>query len=137
MKTKLHQTLEAVWYAAGPAQYLMYGVWCIVISGMFHLEGSYQLLATAWKFLGFGIFVVTIWGSLRQKMLLILLSTLLAIVVGAIYTSHAVMFRDGDIIRAATQSHYMSIFVMVVWGYYLANLCSRQRLEFERANINE
>lgn len=136
-KTKLHKTLQAVWYAAGPAQYLMYGIWCIVISGMFHLEGGYQLLSTAWKFLGFAIFISTIWGSLRQKMILILISTLLAIAVGAVYTTHAVMFTNGDVIRAATQSHYMSIFVMVVWGYYLANLCSRQKMEFIRAGIDE
>jgi len=137
MMTKLSKTLEAVWYAAGPAQYLMYGVWAIVISGMFHLDGHLQLLSTAWKFLGFSIFVVTIWGTLRQKMLLILTSTILALAIGALYTSHAVMFGDADHIRAATQSHYMAVFVMVVWGYYLANLCARQSLEFKKAGINE
>ena len=135
--TKLSKTLEAVWYAAGPAQYLMYGVWAIVISGMFHLEGWYQLLSTAWKFLGFAIILVTIWGSLTQKMWAILLSTILALVIGALYTSHAMMFGDADVIRAATQSHYMAIFVMVGWGYYLANLCARQRLEFKKAGIDE
>lgn len=137
MMTKLSKTLEAVWYAAGPAQYLMYGVWAIVISGMFHLEGHLQLLSTAWKFLGFGIFVATIWGTLRQKMLLILASTILALVIGALYTSHAMMFGDADLIRATTQSHYMAVFVMVAWGYYLANLCARQRLEFKKAGIDE
>jgi len=137
MKTKLRKTLEAVWYAAGPAQYLMYGVWAIAISGMFHLDGNLQLLATAWKFSGFAIFVVTIWGTLRQKMLLILTSTILALMIGALYTSHAVMFSDADTIRAATQSHYMAIVVMVGWGYYLANLCARQSLEFKKAGIDE
>lgn len=137
MITKLSKTLEAVWYAAGPAQYLMYGVWCIVISGMFHLEGSLQLLPTAWKFLGFIIVLVTIWGTLAQKMWTILISTILALVIGALYTSHAMMFNDGDTIRAAMQSHYMAIFVMVFWGYYLANLCARQRLEFKRAGLDE
>jgi len=137
MKTKLAKTLEAVWYAAGPAQYLMYGIWTVAISGLFQLEGAYQLLATLWKFIGAAVFFVTIWGSLKQKMLLILLGTLNAIAVGIVVTSKAVMFGDSDIIRATTQSHYMSIFVIVVWGFYLANLCSRQMFEFKRAGIDE
>lgn len=87
--------------------------------------------------MGFAIIVVTIWGSLAQKMWMILLSTILALFIGGLYTSYAMMFDDPDVIRAATQSHYMIIFVMVCWGYYLANLCARQRLEFERAGVDE
>jgi hypothetical protein len=137
MKTKLHKTLEAVWYAAGPAQYLMYGIWVIVISGLFNLDGNYQLIPTFWKFLGFAIFVATIWGTLRQKMMLILCSTMTAIVVGAVFATKAVMFGDADIMRAATQSHYFSLVIIITWGFYLSNLCSRQMLEFKRAGIDE
>ena len=137
MKSKLQRTLEAVWYAAGPAQFLMYGVWVVVVSGMFALEDGWQLLATIWKFLGTGVFVVTIWGTLRQKQLSILGCTMTAVVVGAVYTSKSVHFSDLDMHRAATQSHYMVIVVLVVWGFYLANLCSRQLMEFEKMGISD
>lgn len=135
--SKLHKTLEAVWYAAGPAQYLMYAIWTVVISGMFHLHGSWQLLSTCWKMVGVVIFVVTIWGTLAQKQYAILSGTILSLIVGAVYTSKAMMFSDGDTIRAAMQSHYMAIFVMVFWGFYLANLCARQRMEFDRAGLTD
>jgi len=137
MNKKLGQTLEAVWYAAGPAQFLMYGIWTIVLSGMFALDGWWQLLATAWKFFGFLVFVVTIWGSLKQKQLYILVCTITAVVVGAVYTSKAMVFTDVDALRGATQSHYMAIAVLVAWGFYLANLCSRQILEFEKMGIED
>lgn len=137
MTRKLRQTLESVWYAAGPAQFLMYAVWTIVVSGMFSLEGSWQLLATVWKMLGVLVFAATIWGSLKQKQTLILVSTIVALVVGAVYTSKAMMFGDVDILRAATQSHYMVIMVLVAWGFYLANLCARQMMEFKRMGIED
>ena len=137
--SKLRQTLESVWYAAGPAQYLMYAVWTVVVSGMFALEDGWQLVATIWKFLGVLLFVFTIWGTMRQKLLLILTSTITTVAVGAIYTSKAVMFADMhmDVHRAATQSHYMVIAVLVAWGFYLANLISRQMMEFEKMGISD
>ena len=137
MKTKLQATLEAVWYAAGPAQYLMYGVWTTVVSGMYHLEGDYQLLATLWKLIGFSTVVGTIWGTLQQKKLLILASVMNAVLVGSIYTTHAVMFEDPDTLRAATQAQYMTLVVLIVWGFYLANLAERQQLEFARNFTDE
>ena len=136
MTSKLRKTLEAVWYAAGPAQFLMYGVWVVVVSGMFALEDGWQLLATFWKFLGVMVFCVTIWGTLRQKQLFLVLCTITTVVVGAVYTSKAVHFgADLDTHRAATQSHYMVVAVLVIWGFYLANLCSRQIMEFDRMGI--
>jgi len=138
MTQKLRRTLEAVWYAAGPAQFLMYAVWTVVVSGMFSLEGSWQLLATVWKMLGALVFAATVWGTLRQKQALILASTMVALIVGAIYTSKAMMFMgDADTLRGATQSHYMVVMVLVAWGFYLANLCSRQMMEFKRMGIGD
>lgn len=137
MTKKLRETLNAVWFAAGPAQFLMYGVWTIVVSGMFALDGWWQLLATFWKFIGALIFVATIWGSMKQKQALILAGTMASIIVGAVYTSKAMVFPDVDVLRGATQSHYMVILVLVAWGFYLANLCSRQRMEFKRMGISD
>lgn len=137
MTQRLRETLNAVWFAAGPAQFLMYGIWTVVLSGMFALDGLWQLLATAWKFTGVLIFAATIWGTMRQKQSLILLGTMFSIMVGAVYTSKAMVFSDVDVLRGATQSHYMVIVVLVAWGFYLANLCSRQRMEFQRMGIGD
>lgn len=139
MTDKLVKTLESVWYAAGPAQFLMYGVWVVVLSGMFGLDGTWQLLCTFWKFMGAFVIVTTVWGTLKQRQLVMLLSTLTAVVVGSVYTSRAMVFVDVDvnIHRAMTQSHYMVIAVLVIWGYYLANLTSRQIMEFKKAGISD
>lgn len=135
--TKLKRTLDAVWYAAGPAQFLLYGMWTIIVSGLFPLDSWWQLAATAWKFNGAAIVVATVWGSLAVKRTTMLLNAFLAIIVGAAFTSKAVMFGDGDVIRAATQSHYMILMLVVLWGFYLANLAERQRMEFKKAGVNE
>lgn len=137
MSKKLRHALESFWYGTGMAQFLMYGVWTVVASGMFALDGSWQILATAWKFVGALIFAATIWGTMQQKQTLILLGTMLSIMVGAVYTSKAMVFDDVDVLRGATQSNYMVIVVLVAWGFYLANLCSRQRMEFKRMGISD
>jgi hypothetical protein len=137
MDKRLRKTLESVWYSTGQAQFLMYGVWVIVLSGMFSLEGWWQLLATWWKLVGVLVFLATIWGSLRQKQLSILVCTITTVVVGAVYTSKGMSIGDVDIHRAATQSHYMVVVVLVTWGFYLANLCSRQMMAFEKMGIGD
>lgn len=143
MMTKLHNTLEAVWYAAGPAQYLLYGIWTVVISGNFQMDGWHALFPAAWKMLGFAIIVITIWGSMRIKQYAILLNTFMALIVGAIYTSCAMMVgaevgaKNIDLLRGSTQSQYMALLLLIVWGFYLANLISRQRMEFGRAGIDD
>jgi hypothetical protein len=138
MTTKFKRTLEAVWYAAGPAQFLMYGVWVSVLSGMFGLQDGWQLLATFWKFLGALVFAITIWGTLRQKQLIMVVCTIMSVVVGAVYTTKSMhLSLDMDMHRGMTQSHYMVLVVFVVWGFYLANLCSRQLLEFERMGMKD
>ena len=140
MTIKLRKTLQAVWYAAGPAQYLLYGIWTVVISGLFSFEGAYQLLPTFWKFNGALIVAVTIWGSMAAKQNVILINTFIAIIVGAVYSSKAAMVSFGldvDILRGATQSHYMSLVLLVAWGFYLANLVARQRMEFTRAGLSD
>jgi len=137
MTSKLQKTLDAVWYAAGPAQFLLYGLWTVIVSGLFPLEDYWQLLPTVWKMNGALIVAVTIWGNLAQKKWTILLNTFLAIIVGSVFASKAVMLADADIIRAATQAHYMILFLIVFWGFYLANLAARQSMEFRRAGVDE
>jgi hypothetical protein len=137
MTRKLRRTLEAVWYAAGPAQFLLYGFWTVIVSGLVPLDDVWQLIPTTWKFNGVLIVAFTIWGSLRQKKILILIATFQSIVVGAVFTSKAVVFTDVDIVRAATQSHYMILFLLVFWGFYLANLAARQEMEFKRVGVDE
>ena len=137
MTGKLRKALDGVWYAAGPAQFLMYGVWTVVLSGMFALDGWWILLASMWKLVGALVFVATIWGNMKQKQMLLLFSTMMSILVGAVYSSKAMSFNDIDTLRGATQSHYMVLVVLVAWGFYLANLCSRQRMEFKAMGISD
>lgn len=141
MIRQLTKTLEAVWYAAGPAQYLLYGLWTVIVSGTFVLDGWHIIFPVVWKLSGVAVIAVTIWGSMRAKQYVILANTLMAIMVGAIYTSCAIMVgkqidaQDIELLRGSTQSHYLSLVLMVSWGYYLANLVSRQRIEFGKAGI--
>lgn len=134
MSKRLRYVLEAIWYAEGSAQFLTYGIWVIILSGMFSLTGVWELLAAIWKLEGLAVVVATVWGSLRIKQALILLSAMTAIAVGAVFTTKAAML-DVEILRGATQSHYMTIAVLVAWGFYLANLCSRQRMELSRMGV--
>jgi hypothetical protein len=143
MIRQLTKTLEAVWYAAGPAQYLLYGLWTIVVSGNFVLDGWHVMFPVIWKLNGVAVILITVWGSMRAKQYVILLNAMIAIAVGAIYTSCAIMVgaqigaADIDYLRGSTQSNYLSLVLMVVWGYYLANLVSRQRMEFRKVGIDE
>lgn len=137
MSRRLRSALEAIWYAEGSAQFLIYGVWVIVLSGLYSLTGAWELLAAIWKLEGLALLVATVWGSLRTKQALILLTVMTAIGVGAVFTTKAAMLTDGNILRGATQSHYMTIAVLVAWGFYLANLCSRQRLELSKMGVSD
>lgn len=129
---KLRETLKAVWYAAGPAQYLAFGLWTIVASGLFPLTDAMAVIAAFWKFTGFAIIVLTIWGSPEAKRMAILVGTLFSVAVGAMYMTRFGDFMDGDELRAAMQSRLMAIVLLTGWGYYLANLCTRQIYELRR-----
>lgn len=129
---RLRETLKAVWYAAGPAQYLAFGLWTIVASGLFPLTDAMAIIAAFWKFTGFAIIVLTIWGSMEMKRMAILIGTLFSVAVGAMYMTRFGVFMDGDELRAAMQSRLMAIVLLTGWGYYLANLCTRQIYELRR-----
>lgn len=129
---KLRETLKAVWYAAGPAQYLAFGLWTIVASGLFPLTDAMAIVAAFWKFTGFAVIVLTIWGSMEAKRMAILIGTLFSVAVGAMYMTRFGVFMDGDELRAAMQSRLMAIVLLTGWGYYLANLCTRQIYELRR-----
>lgn len=129
---KLRETLMAIWYAAGPAQYIAFGLWTIVISGFFPLNDAMALMSAVWKICGMGIVILTIWGSMEAKRMAILIGTLFSVAVGAMYMTRFGVFMDGDELRAAMQSRLMAVFLMVAWGYYLANLCTRQIYELRR-----
>ena len=113
---RLRETLKAVWYAAGPAQYLAFGLWTIVASGLFPLTDAMALIAAFWKFTGFAIIVLTIWGSMEAKRMAILIGTLFSVAVGAMYMTRFGVFLDGDELRAAMQSRLMAIFLLTGLG---------------------
>lgn len=100
----------------------------MTVSGFFNLTGYYQIIPTLWKFAGFACLVVTIWGSLAHKRKAILVCVGFAILTASVYSRTAVQLPDEFAVRGLAQSQYMSVFVLIAWGYYLANLYSRQIL---------
>lgn len=132
MPNRFRSTLHEIWYASGQAQILLFGLWSTVVSGLYQLEGNWILLCSAWKLLGFIIASSIVWSKTKCKQYLVLASVFLALIVGAVFTTKAVEITDPDILRGATQSHYFIIVLIVIWGFYLANLMSRQLLEKER-----
>lgn len=132
---KLRETLRAAWYADGHAQYLTFGIWIILVSGLFPLSGSLAIVAAIWKFLGFVIILLTIWGSMEMKRSAILVGTLFSMGIGAMYMTRFGMFMDGDELRSVMQTRLLIVALLVAWGYYLANLCTRQIYELRRINL--
>ena len=129
---KLRETLMAAWYADGHAQYLTFGIWIILVSGLFPLSGGLAIVAMMWKLLGVAIILLTIWGTMEMKRSAILIGTLFSLGVGAMYMSRFGLFMDGDELRAVMQTRLMIVALLVAWGYYLANLCTRQIYEMRR-----
>lgn len=123
--------LEDFRAASGRQQFVMYGIWTVVVSGLFQLEDAWQLISTTWKFFGAFVVYAAIFESLWLTKYFLLLCNFTAVATGAVFTSKAMQFRDGEILRAATQSHYFVILIVAVWGFYLANLCQRQIWEAE------
>ena len=132
MSNKLRDTLDAVKYAAGPAQFLLFGLFSFVLSGLFLMDNWLTLSATIWKFMGVGIIIATIWGGLAHRRAVMMATVFMIGITGSFYFTTFDMFTDSDELRAAMQTKLMIIFLMLGWGFYLANLISRQVIEFER-----
>lgn len=127
--TRFKAAINEIWYASGQAQVLLFGLWTIVVSGLYQLEGEWALLAITWKFVGFITASSILWGCTKTKQRLIIACVFNSLLVGAVFTTKAVMIGDQDVLRGTTQSHYFVIILFVFWGFYLANLMSRQMLE--------
>ena len=132
MSNKLRDTLDAVKYAAGPAQFLLFGLFSFVLSGLFLMDSWLTLSATIWKFMGIGIIIATIWGGLAHRRAVMMATVFMVGITGSFYFTTFDMFTDSDELRAAMQTKLMIIFLMLGWGFYLSNLISRQVIEFER-----
>lgn len=130
--SRFKSALHEIVYASGQSQILLFGLWTMVISGIYSLDGNWILLGAFWKFLGFLIASSIVWGDGECKKYLVLASVITSLAVGAVFTTKAVQIADPDILRGTTQSHYFILVLMVGWGFYLANLMSRQLLEKKR-----
>ena len=130
--TRLRETLDAVVHSDSPAQFLLFGLFSFVLSGLFPMDSWLTVSATVWKFAGMACIITTIWASHTTRRLVMLLTTMSIIVTGAFYFSTFNMFDDSNELRTAMQSRIMIVFIMVAWGLFLANLVTRQLLELNR-----
>ena len=130
--TKLQETLDAVVHSDSPAQFLLFGLFSFVLSGLFPMDSWLTLSATIWKFAGVACVLTTIWASPSVRRLTMLITTISIIVTGAFYFSTFNHFMDSNELRAAMQSRIMIVFAMIGWGLFLANLVTRQMLEIDR-----
>lgn len=110
-------------YASGPAQFILFGVWTIICSGMFPLSGYLPLLAFVWLLTGMLVIVTTL--TLDRKLIraAILSSTALATTTGSIFFTYAL---SGGDMRSDMQTPTVALIILTLWGLYLGNLCSRQ-----------
>jgi hypothetical protein len=130
--TRLHQVLDSVVHSDSPAQFLLFGLFSFVLSGLFPMDSWLTLSASLWKFAGVGCILATIWASQVVRRAAMLVTTMLIIVTGAFYFSTFSVFDDSNDLRAAMQSRIMIVFLMTAWGLFLANLITRQILETDR-----
>lgn len=130
--TRLQQVLDAVVHSDSPAQFLLFGLFSFVLSGLFPMDSWLTLSASLWKFAGIGCILATIWAGQAVRRAAMLATTMLIIVTGAFYFSTFSMFHDSNDLRAAMQSRIMIVFLMTAWGLFLANLITRQMLETDR-----
>jgi len=130
--TRLQQVLDSVVHSDSPAQFLLFGLFSFVLSGLFPMDSWLTLSASLWKFAGIGCILATIWASQAVRRAAMLVTTMLIIVTGAFYFSTFSMFDDSNDLRAAMQSRIMIVFLMTAWGLFLANLITRQILETDR-----
>lgn len=130
--TRLDDTLNAIVHSDSPAQFVLFGLFGFVLSGLFPIEGWLTISATCWKFLSIGCLVVTIWGSHKTRRLVMLATTGSIVITAAFYFTTFSDYQDANDLRSAMQSRIMIMFLMIAWGLFLANLITRQMLEFER-----
>lgn len=130
--TRLQETLDAVVHSDSPAQFLLFGLFSFVLSGLFPMDSWLTLSATVWKFSGVGCIIATVWSGLPIRRAVMLFTTMSIIVTGAFYFSTFNHYVDSNELRTAMQSRIMIIFSMIAWGLFLANLVTRQLLETER-----
>lgn len=130
--TRVQETLDAVVHSDSPAQFLLFGLFSFVLSGLFPMDSWLTLSATVWKFLGVGCILATVWAPLPVRRIVMLFTTMSIIVTAAFYFSTFYLFADSNELRAAMQSRIMIVFTMIAWGLFLANLVTRQLYEQER-----
>lgn len=130
--TRLQETLDAIVHSDSPAQFLLFGMFSFVLSGLFPMDSWLTLSATVWKFAGVVCIITTVWASHATRRLVMLVTTMSIIVTGAFYFSTFNMFDDSNELRTAMQSRIMIVFIMIAWGLFLANLVTRQLLELQR-----
>ena len=132
--TRIQETLDAVVHSDSPAQFLLFGLFSFILSGLYPMDTWLTLSATIWKFAGVACIVTTIWSSPNIRRLVMLITTMSIIVTSAFYFSTFNAFEDSNELRAAMQSKIMIAFLMIAWGLFLANLVTRQIFELDRVS---
>lgn len=122
-KSSIQKIYNEFRFANGPSQFILHGVWTIISSGLFPLSGYLPILTLIW--LVSGLITITTTFTLNRKIIRmsILISTALAVTTGSMFFSYALLGGD---MRSDMQSATIALFVLIIWGLYLGNLCSRQ-----------
>lgn len=111
-------------YANGPAQFILYGIWTVVVSGLFPLSGFLPILTLVWMISGLVVVSTTLTLNRRLIRTAILASIFIATTTGSIFITYAAS-GESDM-RADMQTVTVALVILVIWGFYLGNLCSRQ-----------
>ena len=116
--TRVQETLDAVVHSDSPAQFLLFGLFSFVLSGLFPMDSWLTLSATVWKFMGVGCIIATVWSPPKIRRMVMLLTTMSIIVTGAFYFSTFSMFDNSTELRTAMQTKIMIVFSMIAWAYF-------------------
>jgi hypothetical protein len=125
-KSNIQQIYNEFKYANGPAQFVLFGLWTIISSGLFPLSGYLPLLTFLWMLSGIAVIASALTLNRRTIRITLLGSVSFASITGSIFFSYALIGGDN---RADMQTATIALITLMSWGLYLGNLCSRQLWE--------
>ena len=123
-KSKINSIYNEFKFANGPAQFILYGIWTVIVSGLFPLSGYLPTLTLIWMLSGVAVIVTALTLDRKLVRRAILSSISLGVVVGSIFITYAA--TGATDLRADMQTVTIALITLVIWGFYLGNLCSRQ-----------
>lgn len=128
-KQAINKIFNEFFYASGPSQFILYGIWTIISSGLFPISGYLPALTLLWLLSGIVVIGATFTFNRKFIRFTILLSLTVASASGSMFFSYAL--TGGDM-RADMQSVTVAVITLIIWGLYLGNLCTRQLLDKDK-----